>query len=195
MKILTGLYRGRIIKMPKGIRPTQDVHRKALFDMLQGVIEEAKFLDLFAGSGAVGLEAMSRGAAEVVWVEKDEGCAQVIRENLEGLEAGAKTLNAQYRVLAQDAFLAIPFLHRKAQVFDIIFLDPPYYQGEKSRHRDLWAKKTLQTLTGYDILSPNGLVVCQHSRQEELPQTIGNLNLIKAKKDGTTVISFYQMRP
>lgn len=196
MKIIGGLYRGFLFKMPKGIRPTQDVHRKALFDVLREVVEGAKFLDLFAGSGAVGLEALSRGAKEVVLVEKDIRCVKIIRKNLEGLlksrQGGAKTPNLKYRVLAQDVFLSIPFLSRQEEIFDIIFLDPPYYQHAKSRQTDLMAKKTLQTLISYDILSPNGLVICQHSHREELPPSIEKLILIKQKRDGETVLSFYR---
>jgi len=181
--------------MPKGIRPTQDVHRKAIFDVLQGVIVGAKFLDLFAGSGAVGVEALSRRAKEVVLVERDGNCAAMIRKNLEELEKGAKTHKARYRVLALDVFLAIPLFHRSQEKFDIIFIDPSYYNSLKSKslHQPIfWAKKTLQTLTSYDILSPNGLVVCQHSSKEILPESIEFLTLFKQKKDGSTVISFYR---
>lgn len=196
--------------MPSGIRPTQDVHRKAIFDILQGNLGGVKFLDLFAGSGAVGLEALSRGAREVVFVEKDKRCGEIIRENLEGLkkEKGdrAKTPFPQFRVLALDTFSAIRLLHQKGAAFDLIFLDPPYFQGTKpqtdSKNREvstsgyhlvpLLARKTLQTLASYDILSPNGLVICQHSRKEELPQTCGGLILCKQKKDGDTVFSFFK---
>jgi 16S rRNA (guanine966-N2)-methyltransferase len=202
MKIIAGLYRGRIFKMPTGIRPTQDVHRKALFDILQGIIEGAKFLDLFAGSGAVGLEALSRGAGEVVFAEKEERCVEIIRENLERL---AKTPLPKFRVLALDAFSTIRLLHQKGESFDLIFLDPPYYQGEKHRPASrkegflssggeevpLLAKKTLQTLASYDILSPNGLVICQHSRREELPESCAHLVLCKQKRDGDTVFSIF----
>ena len=196
--------------MPKGIRPTQDIHRKAIFDILQGNLEGARFLDLFAGSGAVGLEALSRGAAEIVFVEKEKMGVEIIRENLERLqrEEGdrAKTPFPQFRVLALDAFSAIRLLHQKGAAFDLIFLDPPYYQGTKPRQTGrgkdilifgsnavaLLAKKTLQILNSYDILSPNGLVICQHSKREGLPESQGSLILCKQKKDGDTVISFYR---
>src|SRR3989338_5173995 len=117
MRIIGGLYRGRTFRMPDNIRPTQDILRKAIFDILQGNLEGAKFLDLFAGSGAVGLEACSRGAAEVVFVEREERCAEIIRENLERLqrqgEGGAKTPHPQFRVLVLDAFAAIRLLRQK----------------------------------------------------------------------------------
>ncbi|MDP3143206.1 MAG: 16S rRNA (guanine(966)-N(2))-methyltransferase RsmD [Candidatus Omnitrophota bacterium] len=195
MKIIGGLYKGRMFKMPKGIRPTQDVLRKSLFDILREVITDSTFLDLFAGSGAVGLEAFSRGAKGVVLVEKNQVCAKMIKDNAWSIKGGAKTPFLKFKVLAQDVFLSIPFLYHNKESFDIIFLDPPYYSGEKLKSVSqtvLLAKKTLQTLGGYDILSPNGLIICQHSRREVLPEKIENLILFKQKRDGDTVLSFYR---
>ncbi|MFZ5800929.1 MAG: 16S rRNA (guanine(966)-N(2))-methyltransferase RsmD [Candidatus Omnitrophota bacterium] len=181
MKIIAGKYKGRPFKMPKGIRPTQDVHRKALFDILKDVIVGARFLDLFAGSGAVGLEAYSRAAAQVILVENNPQCLKVIRENLKGLGIGERSV----KVLAADSLSAIHFLHRQGQVFDIIFLDPPYLTNAL-------AKKTLQTLSRCDILSPVGFLICQHSKQEVLPEGEGNLTRFRQKKDGDTVFSFFR---
>lgn len=174
--------------MPKGIRPTQDVHRKAIFDILKEVIAGSRFLDLYAGSGAVGLEAYSRAAAVVVLVEKDPQSLKVIRENLKALgigEGAAETHNQEFKVLAADAFQAIGLLSRQKAVFDIIFLDPPYLTNEL-------AKKTLQTLSGCDILSPNGFLICQHSKHEILPEQEGSLIRFRQKSDGDSVFSFYQ---
>lgn len=195
MRIIGGLYKGFLFKMPKGIRPTQDVLRKSLFDILREVVADATFLDLFAGSGAVGLEALSRKAKEVVLVEKNKVCAKMIEENVRSIKEGAKTPFLNFRVLAQDVFLSIPLLHHHKESFDIIFLDPPYYSGAQPKSVGqpvLLAKKTLQTLIGYDILSPNGLIICQHSRREVLPEKIENLILFKQKRDGDTVLSFFK---
>ncbi len=177
MRIISGKHKGRIIKFPKEIRPTQGKVRKALFDIL-GDMEGVTFLELFAGSGAVGLEALSQGAKEAVFVEKDRGCIEEIKQNLSGIRL------LGYQVIRLDVFRAIAQLSKAAKKFDIIFLDPPYYQG--------LAKKTLQTLSGYDILAPNGLVIVQHFKKDNLPETQGDLSLFRQAKYGDTILSFYR---
>ena len=177
MRIITGKYKGRVIKMPKGIRPTQNKVRKALFDIL-GDIEGLSFLELFAGSGAVGIEALSQGAREVIFVEKDRRCIEAIQANLEVLEASAAL------VIGLDTLEAIRRFSQKQQQFEVIFSDPPYYL-------DL-AKKTLQILGACDILSPNGFIVMQHFKRDELPLEQGQLRSIKEARYGDTVLSFYQ---
>jgi len=184
MRIISGKYKGRTIKMPKGIRPTQDKVRKALFDIL-GNIEGLSFLELFAGSGAVGLEALSQGAKEAVFVEKDRKCTEKIKENLSAL--GLVELPAcrqAGRVIELDVFKAIEQLNNQGRKFDIIFLDPPYYQE--------LAKKALQTLSAYDILAPNGFVIIQHFKKDSLPEALGDLRLFKQAKYGDSVLSFYR---
>ncbi|MDI6758543.1 MAG: 16S rRNA (guanine(966)-N(2))-methyltransferase RsmD [Candidatus Omnitrophota bacterium] len=179
MRITTGKYRGRIIKMPEGIRPTQEKVRKAVFDIL-GNIEGVSFLELFAGSGAIGIEALSRGAAEVVFVEKDRRCIRRIEENpMQGEEATLK----HFQVLGLDVFKALEQLEKEDKKFDVIFLDPPYYED--------MAKKTLQMLAGYDILAPNGLIIVQHFKKDDLADNIEDLTLFKQRRYGNTVLSFY----
>jgi len=187
--------------MPAGIRPTQNKVRKALFDIL-GDVQGLSFLELFAGSGAVGIEALSRGAQEVVFVEEDRSCVEKIKHNLSVFAF------SRSRVLALDALRAIRQLRQAHQKFDIIFLDPPYYKGVVYRHyasRGLsgdpglrkepeqpLAKKTLQTLSDYDILAANGFVITQHFRKDNLPDTLGVLTLFRQSKYGDTVLSFYR---
>ncbi len=177
MRITTGKYKGKLLAMPKGIRSTQEKVRKAIFDIL-GDVGGLSFLELFAGSGGVGLEALSRGAKEVVFVEKDRRCIEKINKNLSLLGC------LGYRVIAQDAIKAIEQFNRNRQKFDIIFLDPPYYQG--------LSKKTLQTLCAYDILAPNGLAVVQHFKKDNLPDGVGDLALFKQRRYGDTFLSFYK---
>jgi len=201
MRIITGKYKGRIIKMPAGIRPTQNKVRKALFDIL-GDVQGLSFLELFAGSGAVGIEALSQGAEEVVFVEEDRRCVEKIKHNLSALAL------SRSRVLALDVSRAIRQLRQAHQIFDIIFLDPPYYKGAAYRHYvsrglsgdpglreepvQLLAKKTLQTLSDYDILAANGFVITQHFRKDNLPDTLGVLSLFRQAKYGDTLLSFYK---
>jgi len=177
MRINTGKYKGRLIKMPAGIRPTQDKVRKALFDIL-GDIEGLTFLELFAGSASVGLEALSRGVSELLVIESDPGCRSVIKENMTALQVKNCDL------YPMEADRAIEKLGKAKKAFDIIFLDPPYYKE--------MAKKTLQTLGACDILAPNGLVVVQHFKRDKLPSESGQLKLIKEAKYGSTLLSFYR---
>ena len=177
MRIISGKYKGRIIKAAKGIRPTEEKIRKTLFDIL-GDIEGLSFLELFAGSGAVGLEAASRGAAELVLAENDRDCILAINQNIESLRMESCQL------YPLDVPRVIENLAKAKKKFDLIFLDPPYYQG--------LAKKTLQILEGRDILANLGLVIVQHAKKDDLPETLGDLKLIRQVKHSGTVLSFYR---
>ena len=179
MRITTGKYKGRRIEESERIRPTQEKVRKAIFDIL-GDIEGLSFLELFAGSGAVGLEAASRGAQEVVFVENNPNILKTLASNT------AYIIDTKYCLLSQDVESAIRRLGREKKQFEVIFLDPPYYQ-------DL-IKKTLQTLGAYDILSPNGLVVAQHFKKEDLPAQLGVLSLFRQYKYGSTLLSFFEKK-
>jgi 16S rRNA (guanine(966)-N(2))-methyltransferase RsmD len=192
MRITSGQYKGRIIQMPKGIRPTQGLVRKALFDIL-GDIEGLSFLELFAGSGAVGFEALSQGAKQVVFVENTPNCLKALKNNFTYL------LPTTYYLLPLDVFIAIKKLFKDKKQFNIIFLDPPYYRpprrrrGDSQSHKEM-SKKILQMLGAYDILAPNGFVVVQHFKKEQLPKESGKLTLIKESRYGDTILSFYKKR-
>lgn len=177
MRITTGKYKGRIIKGPKVIRPTQNKVRKAIFDIL-GDIEGLSFLELFAGSGAVGFEALSRGVSELVLVEYNRDCQIAIRNNIEMLKDNS------CRLYPRQAEAAVAAFHKEGRLFNIIFCDPPYRLG--------LAKKTLQTLSDYDILAPDGFVVIQHEEKEMLPDNLGVFSLIKSSFYGNTALSFYR---
>jgi 16S rRNA (guanine(966)-N(2))-methyltransferase RsmD len=181
--------------MPKGIRPTQDKVRKAIFDIL-GDISGLTFLELFAGSGAVGFEALSRGIIELTLVECNANSVLAIKRNIALLKAPACKL---YYLEAEKA-VKLMALDKKS--FDIIFIDPPYYKVSVSRHcsglevntAEPLAKKILQTLEAYDILSPNGLIVVQHSKLEELPGDSLKFSLIKEAKYGDTWLSIFRKK-
>ncbi len=176
MRITTGKYKNRNIAMPAGIRPTQGLVRKAVFDIV-GNVQGLFFLDLFAGSGAVGIEAASRGAEEVVLVENNPAVIRALKENASCM------LDTKYLVLPVDAGEAIKRFFKDGRRFDIVFLDPPYC-------RDM-LKKTLQTIDAYDILTPIGLAIVQHSRRETLPENLGVLSLLRQKKYADTFLSIY----
>ncbi|MCX5707314.1 MAG: 16S rRNA (guanine(966)-N(2))-methyltransferase RsmD [Candidatus Omnitrophica bacterium] len=201
MRITTGKYKGRRLEMPKGIRPTQEKIRKAIFDIL-GDISDLLFLELFAGSGSVGIEALSRGAKEVVFVENNRECLKVLNKNLTAIKA----FNQAILPLAVEA--AVKGLAKDSRKFQIIFIDPPYYRelvprlgsislttsrsGPMVSPVESLAKKTLQSLGAYDILAPNGFLVVQHSKKESLPAKLGVLNLIRQSKYADNLLSFYQ---
>ena len=171
--------------MPKGVRPTQDVVRKAIFDILGQDLEGIGLIDLFAGSGAVGLEAISRGAKEVIFVEKESKLAHLIEENLTLLNIKSfDNPTMAYRVFADDTFRAIKNLSKQKNRFDVVFLDPPY-------GREL-AKKTLKTLGEHDILHRHCVIIVQHDKHEILPETAGRFFRIREKKYGSTVLTLYK---
>jgi 16S rRNA (guanine966-N2)-methyltransferase len=175
--------------MPVGIRPTQDKVRKALFDIL-GDISGLSFLELFAGSGAVGLEAVSQGAGEVVFVEGKRLCARVIEKNIESLKPGNCFL---YQMGAEQALQTFA---RQNRVFDLVFLDPPYYHPLRGEHigggQGSLAKKTLQTLGAYDIVRPLGITVVEHFKRDNLDDGCGKLACFKRAIYGDSILSFYR---
>ena len=157
MKILGGKYRGRNFYMPAGIRPTQNILREAIFDLLGHDFSGLSLLEPFAGSGAVSLEAISRGALEVVMIEHNDLNAKTIRENCEllGIELGG-----DFSLIHAEAFTTLKRLSEGHKPFDIVFVDPPY--GQKL------AKKTLKLLSLRDILHAQSLVCVQMESSEKL---------------------------
>lgn len=165
MRVTGGILRGRLIKAPKGdeVRPTQDMVRQAVFSSLAERIPGAAFLDLFAGTGAVGLEAWSRGAARIDWVEGGSKVFPVLQSNLETLcgEASGKTTDQEWRATRNDVFRFIEGL-RGAQSYDIIFADPPYDRLGTAR----WATRLLTLLAASGVLADGGVFVMEQSRDE-----------------------------
>jgi 16S rRNA (guanine966-N2)-methyltransferase len=179
MRIITGEYKSRLLKAPKGIRPTEDRVRKALFDIL-GDVSGLSFLELFAGSGSVGFEALSQQAKEVVFVENQSQAIQALEENIKALSCQDRV-----KVISQDAFRAIGNITRESRKFDLVFLDPPYYKG--------MAEKILQTLGECDILLSSGYVIIQHFKKDFVAKKAGNLALWRQDQYGDTVLSFYKL--
>lgn len=180
MRISTGLYKGRRLEAPAGIRPTQDNVRKAVFDIL-GDISSLSFLELFAGSGSVGFEALSRGARPVVFVDSQSACVRVLNRSIEALNARDACF-----VIGQDVSRAVQGLHRSGKKFDIVFLDPPYYADT--------AKNVLKTLEACDIVAPTGLVIVQHFRKDLLPLETALFIQFKQSRCGDTTLSFFRTR-
>ena len=186
MKILLGQYKGRNFYMPRGIRPTQNVVRKAIFDIVGHDLSELDFLELFAGSGAVGFEAVSLGAKKVTWVENDPRCIKVIEDNLRVLNIKSDdNPNLNFQVIEGDVFAMIKQMARNNKKFDFIFLDPPFGDG--------LVKKALKTLNAYDILHPDCFVIVQYDKSEILPESEqGRFHLIKQRKYGSSTLAVYK---
>ena len=184
MKIIAGELKGRRLITPRGdrTRPTADQVRIALMDTLTPRLPEARVLDLFAGAGGVGLEALSRGAAEATFVEQDARAVSALRDNVAALGVGARA-----RVRRADVLREIPALHAAGERFDVVFLDPPY-------DTDLVAT-TLLALSGGGLLMPEGLVIAQHFTKRAPAATIGRLATFRTRRFGETTLTFYRGAP
>jgi len=176
MRIISGDAKGRRLFSPKGInlRPTSDKVREALFNILALRIPGASFLDLYAGSGAVGMEAISRGAKRVVFVEKNKTNLLLLKKNLSLLHG-----DSEVEVFEGTVF---NFLKRNKNRFDMIFVDPPYAEG---------GKEALQTLRCCDTVQKSGLVIIEHFHKTNLPDTVGDLSLLKQYRYGGTALTVY----
>ncbi len=180
MRILGGEWKGRRLVRPDGMRPTADKVRKAVFDILGEIVVGARVLDLFAGSGALGLEALSRGAAQATFVESEFPCVRAIRENIRHL---GETAVLRTDVLAGHATPMLRRLNRQGRTFDLILMDPPYGLTV--------GKKCLIHLDGYVIIKPRGWAVIEHALQDEMPEIVGHLIRRSQHRYGDTVLSLY----
>ena len=187
MRVIAGKYRSRILKTLKGLalRPTSDRLRETLFNVLGPKVRGSRFLDVFAGTGAVGIEAISRGAAFAVLIENHAPAAVLIRRNLESL--GVRT---EAQVLPLDALRALEKLERRHKAtdlpFDFAYVDPPY--AEKAQY-----DRVLGFLGSAAFFSPESVVIVEHRRTFELPQRIGRLLQTRILRQGDAALSFYEM--
>lgn len=155
MRVISGNARGRKLREPDGqaIRPTTDMVKESVFNIIQFDIEGRRVLDLFAGTGQLGIEALSRGAASAVFVDESTEAVRLVRENLKNMGVEDKSV-----VTKGDA---IAFLKRGDQ-YDIIFLDPPYETG--------LIEKALKNIIEFDILKENGIIICETKAEKQLPE-------------------------
>jgi 16S rRNA (guanine966-N2)-methyltransferase len=184
MRIIAGKYRGRKLKSPPSLqtRPTSDRLRETLFNILAPRIEGARFLDLCAGSGAVGIEALSRGAAHVTLVDRSRKMYALIETNLRLLSVGDDEVEVVSREVS--AFLG-KHLKREAEPFDIIFFDPPYALDYEAVLNCV-GENTAQ------LLAADGVVVVEHHKKKDLPKDFGELKRYRVVKQGDSSLSFYE---
>jgi 16S rRNA (guanine966-N2)-methyltransferase len=186
MRVIAGTLRRRTLDAPVGLktRPTSDRLRETLFNVLAPRMESARFLDLYAGSGAVGIEAVSRGAANVVLVERAEPALKVLRGNLEklGLRGGVRVEG-----VSVGTFLRRIRPQNSAMIFDVVFLDPPYEAVEEYA--------TVLGLLGGDaagMLAEGAMVIAEHRRREKLEDAYGVLRRSRVLEQGDAGLSFYE---
>jgi 16S rRNA (guanine(966)-N(2))-methyltransferase RsmD len=181
LRIIAGAFKGRRLAPVKGrIRPTGAKVREAVFSILGPAVIGVRVLDLFAGTGALGIEALSRGAAAAVFVEDHPESLKVLRRNLADLSLADRTTVWPLPVAA-----ALKQLAARGESFGLAFLDPPYGGGA--------AAAALSTLAGLPLLASGARVVVEHSRRESLPEACGGLTRLTLRRYGDTQVAFYFM--
>ena len=169
------------MKPAENMRPTTDLVRKSIFDTLRGEVEGRRVLDLFSGTGAMGFEAISSGAREVVWVESD-------RRQADGIEKTMTLLGLQESgsVMRSDALEALGSLGRSGEKFDLFFIDPPYKTSLGTR--------ALERIASLGIALPGALLVLETHKTVDPPEAVDGLKTVKIKKHGDTKLTFYLAR-
>lgn len=184
MRVVAGKYRSRLLSAPRGMetRPTSDRLRETLFNVIAPRIEGARFVDLYAGSGAVGIEAVSRGAEFVWFAENAPAAAKAIRENLRALK-----ITSRYMVEERSAMALMEGFAKRGTSANLIFLDPPY-EAEVEYARVL---EFLGGARGQALLAEDARVIAEHRSKTELPERYGALERVRVLKQGDAALSFY----
>jgi 16S rRNA (guanine966-N2)-methyltransferase len=179
MRIISGQFKSRRLKgtPPPGIRPTSDKLRETVFNILGPRVQGSTFLDGCAGMGAMGIEAISRGAAEVYFIDQSRKATRIVRENLESLE-----IKEGFKVLEMDLAKALDALPIQ---FDIAFIDPPY------EREDLYSS-CLERFGTRSLLTADGVLIIEHSRRKDLPDSSGSLHKIRSLVQGDAALAFYR---
>lgn len=183
MRVITGSARGHNLKAPRGenTRPTSDRIKESLFSIIGFIDQDIKVLDLFSGSGSIGIEFLSRGAKLAYFVDSDSESIKIIQDNLEKTKLAEKSL-----VYKSSVGKAIKKIGNNYIEFDYIFLDPPY-------NKEL-VMETLKSIKDENLLKNNGIIIIEHETKLELPETVFNLEKADYRKYGDTSISFYRNR-
>jgi 16S rRNA (guanine966-N2)-methyltransferase len=183
MRVIAGKYRSRMLRSLKGqaLRPTSDRLRETLFNILGPTIEDSTFMDLYAGTGAVGIEALSRGARVAILVEQHAPATALIRRNLESLGVSGRA-----EILGVDVLRGLERLEARHVHAQFVFLDPPYASTEEY-------ERALEFLGDSPIVAPGGRVIAEHLRKRTLPERIGELELTRVVEQGDAALSFYRL--
>ena len=181
-RVVTGKYRGAVLAAPKGdaTRPTTDKVKEAIFSSIQGRIPDCKFLDLFSGTGQMGIEALSRGADKIVLVDKGGPAINIIKKNLEKIRVEN---DPDVRVFKRSATAALEAL--KDEKFDVVYMDPPYKIAFDE------AIKVADLLNEYDMLADDGLLIVEHSAEEPFNTDVINMQFVRSCSYGLCVVTFF----
>ncbi|KGX93283.1 rRNA methyltransferase [Pontibacillus halophilus JSM 076056 = DSM 19796] len=182
MRVIAGVHKGRALRpVPtKSTRPTTDKVKEALFHMIGPYFEGGTFLDLFAGSGGLGIEALSRGMNLGIFVDKHPKAISTIRENVKTLK-----LDDQVEIYRNEAFKALKAVSKRDIAFDLIILDPPY--GKVS------FEELFESIENYNLLKEDGLVVCEHTSEQTLSETYGPFEQVRAETYSNIIsVSLYR---
>lgn len=183
MRIIAGRFRSRRLKTLPGLktRPTSDRLRETLFNVVGTSVVGAVFADCYAGSGAVGLEALSRGAEWVYFLESHRAAVRVIQQNLKSLE-----IEAGFDLLSLNVVTGLRRLERDGVRLDLVFLDPPYRAAEEYA-------RSLAVLSEGTLLVPGGLVIAEHHPKQPLEERYGGLARTRVLQQGSAVLTFYRL--
>jgi 16S rRNA (guanine966-N2)-methyltransferase len=183
MRVIAGKFRSRLLKGPGKLRlrPTSDRLRETLFNILGPSVQDSLFVDLYAGTGAIGIEAISRGARETVFVESHAATARLLQQNLTSLGI----LGAAELIVA-DAFRGLEKMAAAHRIADFIFLDPPYAEADEHL-------RVLEFLDASHLVAPRGIVIVEHSRKRELPRRFARLECSRLLEQGDATLSFYRL--
>ncbi len=181
MRVITGKAKGRKLKAPKGldVRPTTDRVKESVFNIIRNIPEDSFVLDLYSGSGNVGIEFLSRGAKECYFIDLSGISIKTIKENLTHTK-----LSDQAYVYNNDVISAIRILGKKNKKFDFIFMDPPYGKNH--------VMPTLEEINEQEILNPSGMIIIEHEVQITFPDDLFNFSKIDARIYGSISVTFYR---
>ncbi|WP_051286950.1 16S rRNA (guanine(966)-N(2))-methyltransferase RsmD [Paenibacillus taiwanensis] len=184
MRVISGTAKGRQLKaVPgKGTRPTTDKVKEAMFSMIGPYFEGGLVLDLFAGTGGLGIEALSRGMDKAIFIDMDPKAIEIIRHNVQAAGVGMRT-----EIYRNDARRALKALAKRGTTFDLVFMDPPYRLTD--------ADALLTDMMESDILAKDATIVMEHDAGHEYPEQIGPFVIWKKANYGETTLTMYQQRP
>lgn len=183
MRVITGLARGKKLVSPRGnrVRPTADKIKESLFNIINPIIEDSVFIDCFAGTGSIGIEALSRGAREVYFIENNRTSLRTVKENLE-----ITRLQTNAKILACSVEKGLKELHKNRVVVDVFFMDPPY--GFKS------ISSIITKIYELNLLSDNGVIIVEHDSSYNPDDEIFDFHISDSRNYGTTVMTYYKRR-
>ena len=182
MRVIAGKFRSRTLRTLRGmtLRPTSDRLRETLFNVLGAAVEGSTFVDLFAGTGAIGIEALSRGARRVIFVENHAAAVKLIRENLKSLGIAGEA-----EILAMDVIRGLKQFAARGGRVDFVFMDPPYGRAEEY-------ERVLEFVDSTRVLAAEGIVIAEHAKKIELPEEMHSLERTRALVQGDSALSFYR---